>query len=222
MRKFALSGVVVAFAAASAFGQLGGYSPSGTSKTDYNEGVTGLTGGERAGLICNFPVNDIVSFDGQGAGGNTVVTLNVATCVGLPDNTPISMNGVGWVDIFLNADPNVGTFGGSWLSEIAVGFSADGDPLPDINLRVGIADAIPGPGGPYNSGGVVKFSTVPLPDIILPNGKLRMEFFESFDDEAGVADGEWVNGFLQIQVTPEPATMSLLALGGLVALRRRK
>ena len=222
MRKFGLAGVVFALAAATAFGQLGGYSPSSGIKTDYNEGVTGVAGGERSGLICNFPVNDIVSFDGQGAAGNTVVTLNVATCVGLPNNSPVSMNGVGWVQIFLNADPNVGSFGGSWLSEEAVGFSADGDPLPDINLRVGIADTFSGPGGPYDSGGVVKFSTVPLPNIVLPNGKLRMEFFESFDDEAGVADGEWVNGFLQIQVTPEPATMSLLALGGLVALRRRK
>lgn len=213
MRKIMFSGVVVVFAAASAFGQLGSFSPSSSSKGDYNPGLPGSTVGPRAGLVCNFDVSGIESVDSQGSPGNTVVILNVATCVGLPNNSPIAMNGVGW-NVSLNApDP-------SWLNELVVGFSADGDTLPDINLTPGAGDGFPGT-DTYSSNGIIKFSSIPLSDIVLPTGKLRMEFFEAFDDFAG-PEAEWVSGILQIQVTPEPATMSLLALGGLVALRRRK
>ncbi len=213
MRKIMFSGVVVVFAAASAFGQLGSFSPSSQNKLDHNPGLPGSTVGPRAGLVCNFDVTGIESVDAQGNPANFVAILNVATCVGLPNNSPIAMNGVGW-NVSLNApDP-------SWLNELTVGFSADGDTLPDINLRPGASVAAPGAQA-FSSNGIVKFSSVPLPDILLPTGKLRMEFFESFDDFAG-PEAEWVSGILQIQVTPEPATMSLLALGGLVALRRRK
>lgn len=166
-----------------------------------------------SGIVIPFDVTGIQSNNGAGDPGNTIVILDAAAAAGLPSGTPIEMNGVGW-------DVVIESFGASWLSEIAVGFGAEGGPT-EINLRPGAGTNAPGGPTPFASGGVLKFDTIPLPNIVLPNGNLQMEFFESFDDDPAAIDGQWVSGTLNIQVTPEPASLSLLGLGALALLRRR-
>jgi len=211
-------------------------------------------GAERAGIVCTFTfpphsgnppyANDptpIESYDAAGtvtspptnpytqlhtSAANVYLLLDVASCIGQPSGTPLVMNGMGW-NVGLFADPAVGSLGGSWLSELAVGFGPSAGPNV-VSLRPGIGSGFPGSGS-FSSQGIIKFNTVPLPDIVLANGILRMEFYETFDDAPGVADGLWSGTFrgetpstLSIQVVPEPATVSLLAITGLLGLRRRR
>ncbi|MGE3180904.1 MAG: PEP-CTERM sorting domain-containing protein [Phycisphaerae bacterium] len=166
-----------------------------------------------SGIVIPFDVTGIQSFDAPGAPGNTIVLLDAAAAAGLPSGTQVEMNGVGW-------DVVVESFGASWLSELGVAFGPQGG-VAEINLRPGAGSNAPGGPTPFTSGGIIKFDTIPLPNIVLPNGMLQMEFFESFDDVAGAVDGQWVSGSLNIQVTPEPASLSLLSLGALALLRRR-
>lgn len=171
------------------------------------------------GTVIPFNVAGIASMDALGAAGNVVVNLDVAAALGLPSGTPCTMNGIGW-EVTIFADPNVGTFGGSWLSEIAVGFSPFGVAAPSFALRPGAS--VNTPGTQAFASPVIKLGTVPLPDVDLPNGVLRMQFYETFDDAAGVPDGAWVSGALLIQAVPGPGTVALLGLGGLIATRRRR
>jgi len=169
--------------------------------------------------ITNFNVAGIESFDGPGAPGNTVVDLDLAAALGYASGTSITMTSVGW-DVTLTA------FGASWLSELTVTFGDDsGAPAP-IQLRPGAGNDFPGTSVPFASGGQIQFDSIPLPDIFLSNGILRMEFFEGFDDVPGVADGLWESGFLSIgtfeAAVPAPGAAAVLGLAGLAGLRRRR
>lgn len=62
--------------------------------------------------------------------------------------------------------------------------------------------------------------------LVLPDGFLRLEFFEWYDDYIDDWDGVWEDGGLTFDYTvvPEPASMIALGTGAvaLVARRRRK
>jgi len=114
--------------------------------------------------------------------------------------------GIGWTDVGLE------TVGGSYLSEATMGLESQ------INLRVGAADAFPGT-GVYSSGGILYFSDLGLPDIVV-TGDLDIEFFEGYDDVSDAIDCFYTGGFVTLEYIPEPAGLALLGLGALV-LRRR-
>lgn len=174
-------------------------------------------GSTRDGINVPYNVSGTPSHNLVGDVGNTVVTVDMAAALGLPSGTPVTMNGIGW-DVTLFADVAVGPFGGSWLSEVTVGFSADGDVSPDFQLSPGAGNNFSGTATFANP--VIKLGDVGLPNLALPTGVLRMEFYELFDDDAAFDDGAWVNGALMLQAVPEPASFGLLVLGGLL-LRRR-
>lgn len=159
----------------------------------------------RQGQIIQVPVAGIESRDAQGAGGNVVVNLNLGAGT--------IVNGIGW-NVVLTAE------GESWQSEMAVGFGSGGTTF--INLRPGAGVNSPGQGA-FTSNGIIKLSTVPLPDMVVAaDGILRLEFFETFDDVAGVRDGIWKSGFINLQIVPTPGAASLFGLAGLAAARRRR
>lgn len=169
---------------------------------------------ERTGIVVPFDVTGIPSHDALGLPGNTIINFNIAAAAGLPNGTPMVMNGIGW-------NVNLSAFGGSWLSELRVYF--DDNINPDntgLFLRPGAGSNFPGDNVNFQNG-VIKLVDVAIPDIPLPNGILRLDFHESFDDVAGADDGLWKSGQLLIQVTPEPASLALLGLGALALIRRR-
>jgi hypothetical protein len=167
--------------------------------------------------IVPFDVTGIESWDPVSDASNVVIEFDIAAALGLPSGSSVTMTSIGW-DVTLTA------FSPSWRSEIGV--YMDDNIAPDLSglfLRPGVADSTPGT-GTYSSGGQVDLSDNAIPNVVLPNGIMRLEFYESFDDFSNGVDGTWDAGQLLIGVAeiPAPASLALLGLGGLVAGRRRR
>lgn len=170
-------------------------------------------------------VTGIQSWDGIDDADNIVMDLDIGA--------GNELEGASW-------DVNIATVGASWLSEASVQFSdSNGSADPNaINLAPGAADGAPG-AMDYSSGGIVLFSSVPLPNIVAgADGILRLQFFEGFDDVADAVDADWapitttpaVCAGLSLQCTDQaacdaalspfgaPAQVPTLSLSGLVGM----
>lgn len=153
------------------------------------------------------------SWDALGDSSNVVLAYDLATAIGLPAGTSLTMTGVGW-----NLDAT--SIGASFLSEMSVYF--DDNVAPDLSglfLHPGGGDDVSGSAN-YGSTGVVDLTENGIPNIALPDGVLRIEFYEGYDDYPDDIDGLWTSGTLTIAATPEPSSLMLLGLSGLL-LRRR-
>ena len=176
-----------------------------------------------AGTLVSVPVTGATTngLVGSGDANNTVLVFDIAAAAGLPSGTPVTMTGIGW-DVVLTA------FDPSWLSEPRVYF--DDSVAPDLSglfLRVGAgaANNMPGVNVAFASGGLLDLSTAGIPNIALPNGQLRLEFHETFDDPEVAPDARFESGGFQIviaEVVPAPGAAGLLGLAGLMGLRRRR
>jgi len=169
---------------------------------------------ERVGESYVFDLAGIQSWDTLGDASNTVVLLDLAAALGLASGTSIAFNGIAW-------DVTLSTIGGSWLSEAVMYF--DDNIAPDLSglfLTPGVGNSFSGTMS-FSSGGILKLADAGIPDVVLPNGILRIEFFENFDDVANAADANW-SGTLTLQATPAPGALALIGLGGLAATRRRR
>lgn len=169
----------------------------------------------RAGETRTVTLADVASWDGLGDPDNTVMLIDMAALFGLASGSAIDLNGIGW-------DVTVSTVGASWLSEATMYFdNQTQDSGAGIFLTVGIGNDFAGTAN-FTSGGIVKLADAGLPDLVLADGVLRIEFWESFDDVADDIDA-FLNGTLTLQSSvPAPSGIALLGLGGLVAARRRR
>ena len=116
---------------------------------------------------------------------NEVLIIDVAALQGLPSGTPILMIGIGW-------HGTIESLGTSWRSEARIYF--DDNFVPDNNglfLRPGFGLDSPGL-ITVDSGGVISLEDLGIADIPLPDGRLRLELHESYDDVADAIDSNWV------------------------------
>jgi hypothetical protein len=224
MRKFQVS--IVALAAFALAGVASARDTDGYVMTRNALGAGGFNPSGDPGSIAQgedhiLNVTGIQTWDLVGDPSNTVLVLDAAAAIGLPSGTPIFFNGIGW-------NVNIETIGDSWLSENRVYF--DDNIAPDLTglfLRPGAGQNVPGDVD-FSSGGVIKLQDAGIAPILLPNGMLRMEFHETFDDVADAADSTYGvladgrDSSYTLQFTPEPTTLLSLGLVGLVALRRRR
>jgi hypothetical protein len=120
---------------------------------------------------------------------------------------PVTITGIAW-------DVVVSSFGISYLDELGVSFTS--------SLGSGGFSVFPGSGDSFSGTEVAySFASMTLADlsesdvVVLPGGQLIVEFFESFDDAGGAADGIWVSGTITLDYTytviPEAGQSGLLA-----------
>lgn len=175
-----------------------------------------LSGKASSGPVATAGVTDYL-FDVSGIFSNETLgdPLNEVFLVDVGANAHVI--GIGW-DTRQFADAP------SWLSEMVVNFGSSSTRY--VNLTTGIGDDAPGTAS-YSSGGVINIVDIDLDFNVDADGKLRLEFFESYNDFANDWDGRWESGHLTIRVEsmiPEPSTYALMGLGlaGLVAWTRRR
>ncbi|GMV26561.1 MAG: hypothetical protein AMXMBFR58_25920 [Phycisphaerae bacterium] len=163
---------------------------------------------------------DIPAIDALFDPDNAVFATNTAVDLGLPSGTPVTMTAVGW-------DVTLTTFGFSWLSDMTVYW--DDNITPDgfgLFVTPGFADIGGGTNVFRSSGGMIDLSDNAIPDILMPDGVMRWEFFDTFQDDVdGVPEGVWVQGsqfHFTFEYVPAPGSLALVGLAGLAAGRRRR
>lgn len=146
------------------------------------------------------------SWDGYGDASNDVPVIDLAAALGFASGTAITMDGIGW-DVTLDTSAGcegTGAPGGSYLSEAVMYF--DDNIAPDgsgLFLTVGVGDNFAGTASYYSD--VLYLVPNGIPDIPLPDGLLRLEFYESYDDVGDTVDACY-NSTLTISVV-DPSAM---------------
>lgn len=147
-----------------------------------------------------------------GTSGNNWGTRNLNGYLGGTEGDPVIIHGITWNFM-------VESYAPSPIWHLGVAISDDA-----LNHFIALNPSAQG-FGPQGFSGSADFSDIGVPDLVLPNGVLRIEFFDSIDDLPG-ADGRFLAGtglFISFDVTLVPAPATLLApCAGVLALHRRR
>ena len=155
--------------------------------------------------IANIDIDGVESWDGLDDVDNTILLVDLGL------GNPATIDGIGW-------DLTLTTFGASYLSEAVISFGSSILPA-QIDLTVGFDDFTPGSMS-YSSGGIVNLFDNGIDDIVLPDGILYVQFYESFDDIDGEVDA-FFEGMLTVSYTSDvvvedvsaPSMLAVFAMG---------
>ncbi len=165
-----------------------------------------------AQAVINIPINNIDSGDLLGSGFNPVLIIT------LPAASAVTR--IGW-----NLKQTAYT--PSWLSEMAIQLS-DSPVTSAFSIRPSSTGAS---GTELNILALTSLSSLGIPNLLLPNGQLRLEFYETFDDFPLGPDGIWagtipitgeVESYITIEYIPTPTTLAPFTLAALTLTRRRR
>jgi len=156
-----------------------------------------------------FDIAGLGSWDEQGDIDNVVLTRFLAPGA--------QIIGVGF-------DVSISTEGFSWLSDPNFGIE-NSDQSAGVFQTPGAGSDFSGTTS-FDSGGIIDLTALAVPsDFALnPDGMVRIELYEAFDDDMNAIDATFGSGSeIQVRyIIPAPASTTLLALGSLVATRRRR
>jgi len=172
---------------------------------------------EPAGVVVDdvIDMTGIESWDLLDDADNIIVDVNIGQ--------GNAVTGISW-------DVGIATVGMSWLSEatfLISNSSGSADPNA-IGVNPGAGEDASGD-MQFSSGGVVDFATNGLPNIAAgADGIIRLQFFESFDDNLDAIDANWSNAVSPVvaaglgitvgQVLPPVPQVPTLSLFGMLAL----
>lgn len=163
-----------------------------------------------ANIVFDIDLSNINSWDGQGDSDNDVLVIDVGALLSASGTAGV-VTGIGW-------DVSITPVGLSWYSEATALFTDSGGGQ-GVNVSPGAGDEFAGDGIPlsYSSGGILDLTDNGIPDIILNDGLLMIEFYEGFDDVADAIDAGW-DGTLSVAATKVPIPPAFLLLfSGLVS-----
>lgn len=215
MKHVVICGTFVAFAASAAMGQHLSMTHDGPAVQTPTNG----TSFDRAGDLYFYEFNaeswDFLEDLSGNPGFNDIRVIDLAAALGYGSGSPVTLTGIAW-------QVTIETVGASWLSEARAYF--DDNVAPDLSglfLAPGAGNNAPGV-GTFTQGTILKLADAGIPDIFLPDGKLRLEFYESYDDVVGAIDALWLNSTFVFQAIPTPGALALFGMGGLALARRRR
>lgn len=167
-----------------------------------------------AGPVVATPVDvDITgynSWDGPLNPNNEVLLVDMAAELGLAPGSEVTIFALGWDLSLTTVDP-------SYASEAVIYLDENVAPAFDYLLFTPFEFLfLP---GTFSVSGFDAFHADEL--IVLPDGILRIEFFETYIDYPGEIEAHW-SGTLTFRAVPAPGAAAVLALGGVAAFRRRR
>jgi hypothetical protein len=160
-----------------------------------------------SGEIIAIDVTGWTTFGLQGTAGNTLLSLDLGAAG--------TITGVGW-DVTIQAiDP-------SWQSEVTFDIGDSLDAPENVFVSPGAGITTPGT-GTFSSNGIIKLIDAGIPDIVIADGIVEIEVFDSFDDGGPAGQDANISGTLFLQVViPAPAALGLLGVAGFAGRRRRR
>ncbi len=167
---------------------------------------------ERGSSVIGLNFAGSNSWDALGDPDNDVIIFNVATLMSLPSGTPVTITAIGW-------NVTIDTVGTSWISEARI-YIDEPATTGGVFMAPGVGADAPGIAS-FSSGGQILLSSLSIPNLVLPNGMLRLELYESFDDVANAIDANWMSTVF-ITAVPSPGTAAILFAASLAATRRRR
>lgn len=159
---------------------------------------------ERGVITTAVDIGGMPSMDGLGDPDNAVMSVALASGA--------HVTGLGY-DVAFSA------FGQAWLSEMGI-FVGDSSGVAGTSLLPGTGSNFPGT-TLATSGGIIDLVGLGADFHLAEDGLLRLEFWQ-IGGVPDAQDGLWDSGTLAVQWVPAPSSLALLALGGVVAGRRRR
>lgn len=163
--------------------------------------------------VIELSLDDAWAFGSFGSFGNFASVIDLGDELGAPLGTPVALYAVSW-------DLSIDTMGNSWLSEVTLHLDDADSVFPPSSAAMNLTPAI----GSDSAGAGEFVGSLAVDAMLLSEGRLYLEFFDSFDDIIGGNDA-MVSGTIALDVRVVPAPVSAMALlGGLSigAARRRR
>lgn len=153
------------------------------------------------GVQLEVDIGGVNSWDLVGDPDNEVMLVDLADMLNLPPGSEVTMNGIGW-------DVELAVSCPSWFSDATMSFADFPGAADVVVLRPGVGFDFCDSDSMNFTVDAFKLQDVKVDDIVVSDGVLEIEFFESFDDFVDGIDATWLEGStVTIQVVAPPLAL---------------